>query len=83
MSDGLASILAARQVTAGKPKTRSFKPNVDALFHLMIDDEKIKRDANILSNLRGAVRNLLLRKRLQHTGVQSHLAFAVHRRETS
>ena len=68
MSDGLASILAARQATAGKLKTRPFKPNVDALFHLMIDDDQIKRDANILSNLRRAVRNLLLRPRLRHTG---------------
>ena len=68
MIDGLASVLAARQATAEKLKPRPFRPNVDALFHLMIDDDQIKRDANILSNLRGRVRNLLLRKHLRHTG---------------
>ena len=68
MRDGLSAILAARQRAGCKPKFRPFKPNVDALFHLMIDDDHIKRDANILSNLRGRVRNLLFRKRLRHVG---------------
>ena len=68
MIDGLASVLAARQATAEKLKPRPFRPNVDALFHLMIDDDQIKRDANFFSNLKGKVRNLLLRSSLRHTG---------------
>ena len=67
MSDGLASILAARHAAASRLKSRAFRPNVDALFQLMLDDKRINRDANILSNLRGKVRNLLLRRGLRET----------------
>ena len=63
-----SSVLAARQAAAANPKPRKFRQNVDALWQLRIDDAQIDRDAILLDNLRRAVRNLMLRGTLRHTG---------------